>query len=240
MRVGYGQITQRNDSGRHEQGVLKEASCDKVFLERYQNRKKDWQSKTDLLKALDHTVPGDTLVIMNLDQVSQRYQVWLELIAELKRLRIELEIVDYPQLHLSDWAQLFQWVHQQELQSQSSIRVTKFSKERSHEKAQYSALSRDPYFRRAYWDIFRQVMAKRSLRQITKESTAPLSTVVRIRKEYVKLKQTLLLVGTFLLTVISLKLVQTYSSNLFLQILICGVMTLLIVYFTYSDTLADK
>ncbi|MBP1040129.1 hypothetical protein I6N95_03800 [Vagococcus sp. BWB3-3] len=238
MRIGYGQLTQRQGTDRTERDRLLDASCDDVFIEPYQHRKKDWQSKKELLSLLDYSHPGDTVVVLGLNHVSPHYQVWLELVAELKRLRLELEVLDYPQLHLSDWRQLFQWMHQQESQS-NGIRVTKFTKERSAEKKQYSPLSRDPYFRRAYWDLFRQVMAKRSLRQITKDSQVPLSTVVRIRKEYVKLKQTLLLIGTFLLTVISLKLAQSYSANVFLQVLICGVMTVLIIYFTYSDTLSD-
>lgn len=82
-------------------------------------------------------------------------------------------------------------------------------------------------------------MSKHSLREITKETNAPLGTVVRIRKDYEKLKQTTLLVGTFFLTIISLKMAQAYSTNPVLQVAICGVMTALIIYFSYSDSQSD-
>ncbi|MBP1044621.1 recombinase family protein [Vagococcus sp. BWB3-3] len=240
MKLGYVQHKQKNQSNEVAITELKQASCHSVKVESYKAKHQDWQKWPEFNRLLEDSRPGDTVVITELDQISRHYQVWQEILKELDSFKLELEVLAHSQNKLSDWRKLFDYIQQNVEGAQAQVKVKKYSKERSSERHQYSLLARDAYFRRAYLEIFRRVMSKESLRKITKESGAPLATVVRIRKDYQKLKQTILLVATFFMTIISLKMVQAYSSNPFLQLAICGVMTLLIVYFTYSDTLADK
>ncbi|MBP1040233.1 recombinase family protein [Vagococcus sp. BWB3-3] len=236
MRLGYVQERRQPHSGQQELERIR--GCDKLYVERSQDAKRDWRKRPVLRQLLEQSQPGDTLVIEDLEGMPFHYHTWLELVSELRNWQLELEVLAFPGNQLRQWQQLFQWMQRQD-QAQATIKIRKFSKERSTEKSQYRFFSRDPYFRRAYREILQQVMAKRSLRQITKESGAPLGTVVRIRKEYAKFKQTLLLVGTFILTIISLKMAQAYSPNPFLQVGICAIMTVLIIYLSYSDSQSD-
>lgn len=234
MRIGYVQKT-RTDS-RSESEKMRKAGCQKIYLEKYQKKMQDWKWREKFRNVLEDSQPGDTIVIQTLEHISLDYQVWLEVTEELKKYRLELEVLDNQKLMLCDWDKLFKWIQKSDQKGFAQVRVTKVKKETQAIKDRYRLFSKNPYFRRVYIDILQQIMAKRSLRQITKSSGAPLSAVVRIRKEYAKLKQTLLLIATFFLTIICLKMVQLYSTNFFLQFIICGVMTLLIVYLSYSDS----
>ncbi|MBP1042815.1 recombinase family protein [Vagococcus sp. BWB3-3] len=238
MRLGYVQLMTKHQNGEKESHDLTKTGC-KVYIEREKGRKMDWKKRPKLRQLFEESEPGDVLVLTELSQFSDHYQIWLEFLTELKHCHLELEVLSSPHNTLADWQDLFKWIQSSAEGQQAGVKIKKFSKERASERSDYRFFSRNPYFRRVYREILQQVMAGRSLRQITKESDVPLGTIVRIRKEYAKLKQTCLLVGTFLLTIISLKMVQNYSSNLLLQILICGVMTLLIIYFSYSDSQLD-
>lgn len=239
MRIGYVQINQKKQSGHSSADILKKAACDYVYIDSFQAKKEVWQKRPELISLIQESNPGDVIVMADLDQLSPHYQVWLEFLTRLKNYKLELEILAVPKNSVVDWLYFFSWMKKQAEAKLPGVRVKKFSKEHSVEKSQYHFFSRDPYFRQSYRTIFQKVAAKQSLREITRQTTAPLGTVVRIKKDYEKLKQTVLFVGTFLLTIISLKMVQQYSSNTALQVLICGIMTLLVVYFTYSDSQSE-
>lgn len=239
MRFGYIQIRHKNQSGRNDIENLNKSSCQYVYVESYREKNKEMIQKRELLKLLRESHKGDTIVLTDLDHLGRNYLECLELLKIIKKYGLELEILVAPNNRLVDWDYVLNWVKNQVEGKESTIRVKKFSKERGAEKAQYRFFAKDPYYRRVYRQILQQVMSKRSLREITKETNAPLGTVVRIRKDYEKLKQTTLLVGTFFLTIISLKMAQAYSTNPVLQVAICGVMTALIIYFSYSDSQSD-
>lgn len=195
MRIGY-MLQERTGNG-SESDKLKQAKCHKIYSEKYQKKMQDWKRRKKFRDLLDDSQPGDTIVILTLGQISTDYQVWLEVTEEIKKYNLELEVLDNQKLSLYDWDKLFRWIQKSDQKGHTQIRVTKVKKETRATKDKYRFYSKNPYFRRVYIDILQQIMTKRSLRQITKSSGAPLSTVVRIRKEYAKLKQTLLLIATF-------------------------------------------
>lgn len=238
MRLGYLQVSRKGQTEKQET-MLQHASCERVYREKPRRKNADWKRCTELRRLLEESQPGDTLVMVDLNQLEGHYQVWLEFLKELKIWSLELEILDSPHNGLIDWWQIFSWIKSKEEGHATGPKNNSFSKECSRKKSHYRFFARNPYFRRAYWEILQQVMAKRSLRQISKESGAPLASVVKISNDYAKLKQTFWLIAAFLLTVISLKMVHTYLNNGLLQLVICGVMTLLIIYISYSDSQSE-
>ena len=89
--------------------------------------------------------------------------------------------------------------------------------------------------RELYWQLFKEIQQGASLRRTAKRLNVSQGTVLRVKRDVMKLKQTVWLVLTFIITVASLKIAQAYADHWLLQILIGGIATLAIIYFSYSD-----
>lgn len=239
MRLGYVQVRQKKKSSSAEIRALENIQCDFIYIDGYQASKKELKNRTELKKLLRESKAGDTVVLSDFLSLGTNYHECLVLIKMLENYDLELEIATVPEIRLVDWAHIIHGLKNQMEPKETTIRVKKFSKKGESEKSQYRFFAKDPYYRRMYREIIQLIMEKRSLREIAKERDVPLGTIIRIRKDYEKLKQTMLLISIFFLTIICLKMAQSYSTNPILQLVICAVMTGFIFYFSYSDSQSE-
>ena len=80
MRVGYGRVSTQDQSIRLQRDALKEADCEKIFIEKANGTQAD---RPQLTKALDYLRKGDTLIVWKLDRMARSLKQLVETVGEL-------------------------------------------------------------------------------------------------------------------------------------------------------------
>lgn len=234
MRVGYDRLLTMKETTEELTSKLLQGETDQVVIELY-GTTEVFPESSRLTRLLDQCHVGDTLVVQRLERVSDSPFVWRELLGTLSKRQIELEILDSPSLTLNNWLEVMTWWQAPVKSSKSKSRIISIEKESEREYKKIRPLAKSATARELYWQLFKELQQGASLRRTAKRLGVSQGTVLRVKRDVAKLKQVVWLVLTFVITVVSLKIAQAYANHWFPQLLICGVATLAIIYFSYSD-----
>lgn len=187
-------------------------------------------------RLLNYTEPGDCIVIAFLEAISRDYHQLLEFLNELEELELDLVVLTSPELTLDDWREVLSWVSRNERLLHPRLIKLKLKQEKNQKKVTYSVFSRDPEAKRLYRDVIWQLIGKSKLRKIAKQKGVPVETIYRIQLEFKRLKLAVILGICFFLAIATIKITENFSDNLLIQIVVCVVSTLVILYNTLSDS----
>ena len=230
MNLGYArgyQLTQQLD-------LLEDYPVNEVFSDGHQEAEALFSSSSEFQALLDFSKSGDMLVVASLDVLSRDYRQLLACLDKLEELEIELEVLNMPQLSLEEWRQIFRWsVRNDRILHPYLVQV---GKERDRSKDAYSLFSKEPEARKLYREVIWLLVEKMSVRQISQRKRIPVETVYRIQQELKQIQLAIILVICFLLAIFSIKLVESYFDQIWIQVLICVVVTLIILWNVLVDS----
>ena len=230
MNLGYArgyQFTQQLD-------LLEDYPVDEVFSDGHQEAEALFSSSSEFQALLDFSKSGDMLVVASLDVLSRDYRQLLACLDKLEELEIELEVLNMPQLSLEEWRQIFRWsVRNDRILHPYLVQV---GKERDRSKDAYSLFSKEPEARKLYREVIWLLVEKMSVRQISQRKRIPVETVYRIQQELKQIQLAIILVICFLLAIFSIKLVESYFDQVWIQVLICVMVTLIILWNVLVDS----
>lgn len=232
MRIGYDRLLRAKETIEEKTDLLLGSQLDRVVIELY-TTKEVYPASSQLTRLLGQSERGDTLVVPRLESVSDSPVVWRQLLLALQKQGLTLEVIASPSLSIDNWLEVMTWWQAESKETRS--RIISVEKERDKDARRIRAFAKEPDYRELYWQIFKELQRGASLRRTAKRLKVSQGTVLRIKRDVAKLVQTLWLIGTFGITVASLKIAQAYSTNWVLQVLICAVATVLIGYLSYSD-----
>lgn len=232
MKVGYDRIKNGKEMESDLRAAFASLDVSDVVIEPYQ-KSEIYPESSRLTRLINTMKPGDTLVIPSLERVSESVTTLRSLLMSLTQRSLQLEISASPSLTLTDWLEVLEWW--QAPISRPKNRIISVEKESERDANQIRPLAKDPSYRELYWSIFKEIQHGASLRRTAKRLNVSQGTVLRIKRDRRKFTQTGWLIATFFVTVISLNIAQAYSTNWFLQVIICAIATVLIIYLSYSD-----
>lgn len=234
MRMGYDRLFGVDDIKKEKLIKFKHKSLDKVVIEPW-TPLEIYPLESHLTRMLNTMEKGDTLVIQRLESISESPIVWEELLQYLMRHSINLEVYLCPSLTTIHWGEIIKYWQPAEVDKRERNRIISVNKESRRESKRIRGWSADTRGREMYWRIFKELNSGAALRDTSRRMSTSQGTILRIKRDVIKLKQTTWLVSTFGITIASLKMAQAYSTNWFLQVIICGVATIMIIYLSYSD-----
>lgn len=230
MNLGYArgyQFTQQLD-------LLEDYLVDEMFSDGHQEAEALFSPMSEFQALLDFSKAGDVLVVASLDVLSRDYRQLLACLDKLQALEMELVVLNMPELSLEEWRQIFSWsVRNDRILHPYLVQV---GKERSRSKDAYSLFSKEPEARKLYREVIWLLVEKMSVRQISQRKRVPVETVYRIQQELKQLQLAIILVICFLLAIFSIKLVEAYFDQIWIQVLICIVVTLIILWNVLVDS----
>ena len=230
MNLGYARgyrFTQQLD-------LLEDYPVDEVFSDGHQEAEALFSPVSEFQALLDFSKSGDVLVVSSLEVLSRDYRQLLVCLDKLEELEIELEVLNMPQLSLEEWRQVFRWsVRNERILHPYLVKV---GKERDRSKDAYSLFSKEPEARKLYREVIWLLVEKMSVRQISQRKRIPVETVYRIQQELKQIQLAIILVICFLLAIFSIKLVESYFDQIWIQVLICVVVTLIILWNVLADS----
>ena len=191
-----------------------------------------WKADSELQRLLDYSESGDSVVIFSLEVISRDYQVLLKLFSELEKLQVELIVLSSPELTLCEWQQVLSWVAGNDRLLYPRVISVKMNRENEKNRESYTVFSRKSEAKKLYREIFWLLVNKRKIRAIAKEKGIPVETVFRIQQE---VKLALIFSICFLLAITTIKLTENFSENLLIQIVVCIITTMIILYNALSD-----
>ena len=230
MNLGYArgyQITQQLD-------MLEDYPVDELFSDGHQEVEALNSPTSEFQALLNFAQPGDHLVIASWEVISRDYRQLLACLEQLENLEMTLDVLNLPQLSIDEWRQIFRW----SLRNDRLLHpvLMKAGKERDRSKDAYSLFSKEPEARKLYREIIWLLIEKNSVRQVSQQKRVPIETAYRIQQELKQLQLAIILVICFLLAIFSIKLAESYFDQLWIQILICVVVTLVILWNVLIDT----
>lgn len=83
--VGYGRVSTRDQNLDRQHAALTDAGCIRVFADKLSGKN---TLRPELTACLDYLRPGDTLVVLSLDQLSRSLQDLITIVAELRRREV--------------------------------------------------------------------------------------------------------------------------------------------------------
>ncbi|MBO1308556.1 recombinase family protein [Enterococcus sp. 669A] len=230
MNLGYArgyQFTQQLD-------LLEDYFVDEVFSDGHEEAEALFSPMSEFQALLDFSKEGDTLVIASLEVLSRDYRQLLACLDQLEQRKIELDVLNMPQMTLEEWRQIFKWsVRNDRLLHPYLVQV---GKERNRSKSAYSLFSKEPEARKLYREIIWLLVEKLTVRQIAQRKRVPIETVYRIQQELRQVQLAIILVICFLLAIFSIKLVESYFDQVWIQVMICIVVTLIILWNVLVDS----
>ena len=230
MNLGYArgyQITQQLD-------MLEDYPVDELFSDGHQEVEALSSPTSEFQALLNFAQPGDHLVISSWEVISRDYRQLLACLDQLEGSEITLDVLNLPQLSIEEWRQIFRW----SLRNDRLLHpfLVKAGKERNRSKGAYSLFSKEPEARKLYREIIWLLVEKNSVRQVAQQKRVPIETAYRIQQELRQLQLAIVLVICFLLAIFSIKLAESYFDQLWIQIAICVVVTLIILWNVLIDT----
>ena len=234
MNLGYArgyQLTQQLD-------MLEDYFVDELFSDGHLEAEELFSSTSEFQALLSFSKEGDVLVVASLEVLSRDYRQLLTCLDRLEELGVELVILSMPDLSLKEWRQIFLWA----LRNDRLLHpvLVKAGKERDRSKDAYSLFSKEPEARKLYREIIWLLVEKNSIRKVASQKRVPLETTYRIQQELKQIQLAIVLVACFLLAIFSIKLAETYFDQLWIQVVICIVVTLIILWNVLVDTGADE
>ena len=230
MNLGYArgyQYTQQLD-------MLEDYPVDELFSDGQQEIEAIYSPTSEFQALLNFAQSGDRLVITSWEVISRDYRQLLSCLDKLEALKVELDVLNLPPLTIEEWRQIFLW----SLRNDRLLHpfLVKVGKERDRSKDAYSLFSKEPEARKLYREIIWLLVEKRTVRQVSQQKRVPAETVYRIQQELKQLQLAVVLVVCFLLAIFSIKLAESYFDQLWIQIAICVVVTLVILWNVLIDT----
>ncbi|MTD37501.1 hypothetical protein GIX45_02410 [Erwinia sp. CPCC 100877] len=183
---------------------------------------------------LDYSEPGDCIVIAFLEAISRDYRELLEFFSELCELELELIVLTSPEVTLAEWRDMIHWAERNERLLHP--RLIHLKREKKRNKSSYSVFSRDVEAKQLYREVIRQLFKKQKLRSIAQHNGVPLETVYRIQQEVKRIKTAGILALCFFLAIATIKIAENFTDNVFVQVIVCVVATLVILYNTLVDS----
>ncbi|EOH94212.1 recombinase family protein [Enterococcus pallens] len=230
MNLGYArgyQLTQQLD-------MLEDYPIDELFSDGAQEVEALYSPTSEFQALLNFAQSGDHLVIASWEAISRDYRQLLNCLDQLEALEVTLDILTLPQLTIDEWRQLFRW----SLRNDRLLHpiLVKAGRERERSKEAYSLFSKEPEARKLYREIIWLLVEKNSVRQVAQQKRVPIETAYRIQQELKQVQLAIILVVCFLLAIFSIKLAETYFDQLWIQVVICVVVTLVILWNVLVDT----
>ncbi|EOH90988.1 recombinase family protein [Enterococcus pallens] len=230
MNLGYArgyQITQQLD-------MLEDYPVDELFSDGHQEVEALNSPTSEFQALLNFAQPGDHLVIASWEVVSRDYRQLLACLDQLETLEVTLDVLNLPQLSIEEWRQIFRW----SLRNDRLLHpvLMKAGKERDRSKGAYSLFSKEPEARKLYREIIWLLVEKNSVRQVAQQKRVPIETTYRIQQELKQIQLAAILVVCFLLAIFSIKLAESYFDQLWIQVAICVIVTLIILWNVLIDT----
>ncbi|MBO1308807.1 recombinase family protein [Enterococcus sp. 669A] len=229
MNLGYArgyQFTQQLD-------MLEDYPVDELFSDGQQEIEAIYSATSEFQALLNFAQPGDCLVITSWEVVSRDYRQLLSCLDKLEELELGLDVLNLPPLTIEEWRQIFLW----SLRNDRMLHpfLVRAGKERDRSKDAYSLFSKEPEARKLYREIIWLLVEKNNIRQVSKQKRVPLETVYRIQQELKQIQLAIVLVVCFLLAIFSIKLAESYFDQLWIQVSICVVVTLVILWNVLVD-----
>lgn len=231
MNIGYARGTRL----KQQFDFLENYGVEEIFSDKSQSYEVLQDHESDYQRLLDYTEPGDCLVIAFLEVISRDYQKLLEFFNELDELGLDLVVLTSPELTLVEWREVLLWINKNDRLLHPRLIKLKLKQEKNKNKETYSVFSRDSEAKQLYWDVLWQLIGKRKLRGIAEQKSVPIETVYRIQQEFKRMKLAGILAICFILTIITLKISENFSDNLWIQIAVCVIATLAILYNVLAD-----
>ena len=88
MRIGYARVSTQDQSANLQLDALRAAGCERIFSEKASGSKTD---RPELIKALEFSRSGDTIVVWKLDRLARSMKQLIETLEMLKERGIALE-----------------------------------------------------------------------------------------------------------------------------------------------------
>lgn len=235
MNLGYA----RGMNFAQQLDLLDDYPADELFSDGNQGSETIQSATSEFQALLNFAQPGDVLVIASWEVVSRDYRQLLACLDQLEARHIELDVLHLPQLTIDEWRQIFLWsLHNERLLHPFLVKI---GKEGSRGKDAYTLSSKEPEARTLYREILWLLVDKQPLRQVAKQKRVPLETVYRIQQELRQVQLALILVLCFLLAIFSIKLAEAYFDQLWIQVVICLLVTGVILWNVLIDSeIEDK
>ncbi|MGG5315230.1 recombinase family protein [Enterococcus sp. AZ072] len=230
MKLGYArgyQLTQQLD-------MLEDYPVDELFSDGAQEVEALRSPTSEFQALMNFAQPGDHLVIASWEVVSRDYRQLLACLDQLETQELSLDVLNLPQLTIEEWHQVFRW----SLRNDRLLHpvLVKAGKERDRSKDAYSLFSKEPEARKLYREMIWLLVEKSSVRQVAQQKRVPIETVYRVQQELKQVQLAIILVICFLLAIFSIKLAESYFDQLWIQVVICVVVTLVILWNVLIDT----
>lgn len=229
MNLGY----IRGNRLTQQLNILEDFPVDELFSDGQQEFEELLDPESELTALLDYAEAGDQVVIASLDVISRDYEELKKFLFQLDHQRLSLYVSDLPELTNEEWLAFLKWVQRNERIVHP--RLMKVGKEKQRNTNYYTLTTQDPEAKKLYREIIWSVVARKTLRQIAKEKRVPIETVFRIKKEVEKFQLAAVLVVCFLLAIFSIKITEMYFDSLWLQVGICVLVTLIILWNVLAD-----
>ncbi|MBO0472384.1 hypothetical protein IGL98_002841 [Enterococcus sp. DIV0840] len=232
MNLGYARGNKLNQ----QFDFLEAYELEEIFSDVDHNYEILQDPESDYQRLLNYTEPGDCLVIAFLEVISRDYQQLLEFLNELEDLELDLVVLTSLELTLNDWREVLSWVNRNDQLLHPRLIKLKLKQEKNQNKETYSVFSRDSEAKKLYRDVMWQLVGKSKLRTIAKQKGVPVETIYRIQQEFKRVKLAVVLAICFFLAIATIKITENFSDNILIQIVVCVVSTLVILYNTLSDS----
>lgn len=230
MRLGY----VRGEPLVQQIDLIEDSQVNELFIDKQFDAQQLLQEESEFSELLAFSEPGDVMVVADLDIISRDYGQLLQVIEELSARDLQLDVLSLPELQLDEWVSFLSWIRKNERITHPKL--VKIRREKERNKKSYTLFSSDYQSRKLYVEIIKSLFRHHSIKRISKEKRVPIETVFRIKKEVQRIKLATILVMCFLLAIASVKLTQQYFDNILIQIGICVIVTLVIVWNVLSDT----
>lgn len=232
MKLGYARGNRLNQ----QLDFLEAYEVEEIFSDDTQSAKVLHKSESEYYRLLDYAEPGDCLVIAFFEAISRDYQKLLEFLEELKELEMDLVVLTSTDLTLIEWQEIISWVSSNDQVLHPRLVKLKLKQEKNRNKEIYSVFSRDFEAKKLYRDVMWLLIGKHKLREIAVQKGVPIETVYRIQQEFKRIKLAGILSICFFLAIATLKITESFSDNLWIQIVVCVVATLSILYNVLADS----
>ncbi|MFK4566554.1 recombinase family protein [Enterococcus sp. UD-01] len=230
MNLGYAHGNRLNQ----QLDFLESYGVNEIFSDQAQNYGALKKPKSAFQAMLDYSESSDCIVIAFLEAISRDYRELLEFFSELYELELELIVLTAPELSLMEWWDIISWVEQNDRLQHP--RLIQLKKEKERNKTSYSVFSRDVEAKKLYRGIIRQLFQKQKLRRIAQQNGVPVETVYRIQQEMKRIKTAGILALCFFLAIATIKIAENFTDNVLVQVSVCVVATLVILYNTLVDS----
>lgn len=230
MKLGYARGNHLNQ----QLDLLEEQGVDELFSDAEIEYDTLNDPSSDFQALLTYAQPGDKLIISSPEVISRDYQQLIAFLNQLEKSGLLLSIVSLPHLTMSEWRDFFSW----SLRNERLLhpRLFRLKQEKSRNRNGYSLFSTNPEAKKMYREIIWLLIEKKPVRAIANRKRVPMETVYRIKQELAQIQLAAILIVCFFLAIFSIKITQMYFDNLWLQILICIVISLVILYNVLVDS----